>query len=98
APESATLIHQYNRNAKIVILLRDPLKRSFSHYNMDKGLGRIMEEFETVIKNEIVQYNNGSLPWNSYLGMSFYNEPIKKYKSLFENVLIINFEELTNNK
>ena len=98
APESAGLIHEYNPNAKIIILLREPLKRAFSHYNMDKGLGRVKKEFDTLITEEIVKYNNASLPWNSYLGMSFYMKPIKKYRSLFENVLVVNFEELTKNK
>lgn len=98
APESAGLIYEYNPKAKIIILLRDPLKRAFSHYNMDKGLGRVNKDFESIIIDEIAKYNNASLQWNSYLGMSFYKKPIKKYRSLFENVLVINFEELTNDK
>ncbi|MDC8000249.1 sulfotransferase [Aequorivita todarodis] len=98
APESAGLIHEYNPNAKIIILLREPLKRAFSHYNMDKGLGRVKMEFETLVKDEIVKYNNGALPWNSYLGMSFYNNAINRYQSFFEDVLVVNFEDLTKNK
>lgn len=98
APESAGLIHEYNPNAKIIILLREPLKRAFSHYNMDKGLGRVKKEFDTLITEEIVKYNNASLPWNSYLGMSFYMNPIQKYRSLFDNVLVVNFEDLTKDK
>jgi hypothetical protein len=98
APESAGLIHEYNPNAKIIILLREPIKRAFSHYNMDKGLGRVKMEFETFVKDEIVKYNNGALPWNSYLGMSFYNNAINRYQSSFEDVLVVNFEDLTKNK
>lgn len=98
APESAGLIHEYNPNAKIIILLREPIKRAFSHYNMDKGLGRVKMEFETLVKDEIVKYNNGALPWNSYLGMSFYNNAINRYQSFFEDVLVVNFEDLTKNK
>lgn len=98
APESAGLIHEYNPNTRIIILLRDPLKRAFSHYNMDKGLGRVKKDFESIIIDEIAKYKNASLQWNSYLGMSFYKKPIKKYRSLFENVLVVNFEDLTRNK
>ncbi len=98
APESAGLIHDYNPEAKIIILLRDPLKRAFSHYNMDKGLGREKRDFEIILKDEIDKYKVNALPWNSYLGMSFFNNSIKKYQSLFENVLVLNFEELTQNK
>ena len=98
SPESAGLIHEYNPNTRIIILLRDPLKRAFSHYNMDKGLGRVKKDFESIIIDEIAKYKNASLQWNSYLGMSFYKKPIKKYRSLFENVLVVNFEDLTRNR
>ena len=37
APESAGLIHAYNPEAKLLLLVRDPLKRAYSHYQMDLG-------------------------------------------------------------
>lgn len=39
AEESAQRIHAYNPEAKIIILLRDPLQRAFSHYKMDLEKG-----------------------------------------------------------
>ncbi|MBL4663864.1 MAG: sulfotransferase [Flavobacteriaceae bacterium] len=98
AEEAAALIHEYNPNAKIIILLRDPLKRAFSHFKMDIGKGRVKVSFEELIKNEIEQYKNGQLPWYSYLGMSFYMNPINRYKKLFSDVQVVQFHNLIGNQ
>ncbi len=98
ANESATLIYDYNPKAKIIIIKRDPLQRAFSQYNMDLGLGRVKRSFNEILDEEIKLYTHGKLHWNSYLAMSFYKEPIQRFKSLFNEVLIIEFEELIKNK
>ena len=98
APESASLIHEYNPEAKIIIITRDPLQRAFSHYKMDLGLGRTSKTFDELITREIEMYNNGSLFLFGYLGMSFYNDAIKRYHELFQNVLVIKFEDLIKEK
>jgi len=97
AEESAQLIHAYNPNAKIIILVRDPLKRAFSHYKMNLGKGRDKESFETVILEEIELYNKQELPWHGYLGMSFYNQASLRFSKLFDQVLVIKFENFTAN-
>ena len=98
APECAKKIYNYNQNSTIIILVRNPLQRAFSHYKMDLGLGRVRKSFETVIKKEIILYKENRLPWNSYIGMSSYNKPINNYKKLFNKVLIIDFEEFVTTK
>jgi len=97
AEESAQLIHAYNPNAKIIILVRDPLKRAFSHYKMNLGKGRDKKSFETVLLEEIELYNKQQLPWYSYLGMSFYNQATARYAKLFDQVLVLKFEDFTAN-
>ena len=97
APEAPGLIHNYNPSAKIIILLRDPLQRAFSHFKMDTGKGRVKDPFETLIQREMDQYENGQLPWYSYLGMSFYKDPIDRYNALFSDVLVVHFRDLTEN-
>ncbi|MEZ4874792.1 MAG: sulfotransferase [Flavobacteriaceae bacterium] len=98
APEAAKLIHDYNPNAKILIIVRDPIKRAFSDYQMNLALGRINESFEAVVEKEIALFDQHLLPWHSYLGMSFYNESIERYISLFkENVMVVSFEKLVGN-
>lgn len=95
ATEAALNIYQYNPDAKIVILLRDPLERAFSHYKMDLGLLRQNRSFESLIKTQIADYRKGSLNWSSVLGMSFYDKPIKRFHDHFgDNVLCLSSEAL----
>ncbi|GAB5400297.1 MAG: hypothetical protein Aureis2KO_18820 [Aureisphaera sp.] len=97
-PESAKLIHEYNAQAKIIIILRNPLDRTFSDYSMNLGLSREKDSFNSVMERELNLYQEGKLPWHSYLGMSFYEEPVSRYKEIFSDVLVLNFEELIGNK
>jgi hypothetical protein len=95
---TAKKIFDYNPEGKIIILLRDPLKRAFSHYKMDFGLGRTSRSFQTEISNNLNEYKNGNLDNWSYLAMSLYADDIKEYVDAFcKNVLILNFENLENN-
>jgi len=98
SPESAQQIFEYNQEAKIIILLRDPSKRAFSHYNMDVGLGRTLRTFDAEISDQLEQFHKGCLsPW-SYLFMSLYSNQVKRYLELFRNnVLVLNFEDLVKN-
>lgn len=97
-PESAQHIQEYNPDAKIIILLRDPLRRAFSHYKMDVGKGRVNESFQNLMQQNISEYEAGTLLWSSYLGMSLYSNAIERYQKLFPNVLIVHFEALASNK
>jgi hypothetical protein len=98
SPESAKQIFDYNCEAKIIILIRDPLKRAISHYQMDVGLGRTLISFEDEIKDNIEDYKNDRLSNWSYLNMSFYNQQIKNFEKFFgEQVLILQFENLIKN-
>lgn len=38
-PNSISRIHSYNKDAKIIILLRNPLYRAFSHWSMERARG-----------------------------------------------------------
>lgn len=98
ALESAKLIHDFNPNTKIIVLTREPIKRAYSHYKMDIALGRVSEDFETILKRQINSFHeNGRNLWD-YLGMSMYNDGINRYKKLFgDQVLVISFEELIKN-
>jgi Sulfotransferase family len=98
AKESAALIHNYNPNSKIIIMVRDPIKRAFSHYRMNLGLGIENRAFESVLVQEIDLYNQEQLPWNSYLGMSIYRGALRRYKALFDKVLILHFEDFITNR
>jgi hypothetical protein len=96
-PKSAELIYKKIPNAKIIIIVRNPIDRAFSSYwgLVKHGLkisfsDSIRNDFEKLKKEEIS---------DSYLFAGFYFEQIKKYQNIFgkENVKIIISEEFRNN-
>ena len=94
APEAEERIYDYNPQAKILIVLRDPMQRAFSHFKMDLALGRVTGSFENALQNELLAYKEKTLTWNSYLGMSFYSEQVSKFEQKFEDVLVIRLSDL----
>jgi len=97
-PEAAQKIHHYNPQAKIIILTREPVERAYSHYKMLTGLSRETRSFQEVIETELDGYKENNLPWYSYIEMSSYKEAIHRYKGLFQDVLVLSFEQLLADK
>lgn len=98
-PKCAQNIFDYNPEAKIIILLRDPLKRAFSHYKMNLGLGRTTQTFQKAIDEELRDYENGTLSNWSYLGMSLYAKNVKRYRDIFgSKVLLMNIAAFNSQK
>ncbi|MDA0729311.1 MAG: sulfotransferase [Bacteroidetes bacterium] len=46
-------IHTYNPNIRVVAVLRNPIARAFSHWNMEWQRGLVQTDFETAIKQEL---------------------------------------------
>lgn len=93
APERIFINHP---NSKIVILLRDPVQRAFSHYLMDIRHGhQVEEDFLKAIKKDL-----NALPkkWgvaHLYIELGFYFQQTKRYIDFFgkENVKIILYDD-----
>lgn len=97
APEAAANIATYNSEAKVIVILRDPLQRAYSHYRMDLALGRIHRSFDAIMRSEIAQYRSNELRFGSYLGMSCYAAHLKRFESLFgEQLLVLELRNLVN--
>lgn len=85
-------------NAKIIIMLRDPIERAFSHYLMDLRLGYVNIPFGDIIyrksNSRIV-----SLYYQQYVELGLYFGQIKRYIGTFgkEHVKIFIFDDLKNN-
>jgi hypothetical protein len=97
-PES---IKNYNPNAKIILMLRHPVERAFSQYQMDLREGLIKKEqtFEKTIKDDFL-FNNDLSTGRMYIGLGIYFQVVKSYIEAFgrDNVLILSFGELKENK
>ncbi|HEY6977497.1 MAG TPA: sulfotransferase [Chitinophagaceae bacterium] len=95
--DAAVRIKDYNPGAKVIILLRDPVQRAFSHYKLDYGKGRTSQSFKDAW--EAIDKQNEEDRWN-YYRMSLYADAIDYYQQLFgkKNVCVITMELMSANR
>ena len=91
-------IKKYNPNAKIIIMLRNPIERAFSHYLMDYRLGLVRDSFENIITKKS-KHKNAHLFYQQYIEVSKYANQIQRYLDFFEkeNILFIDYEDFKKN-
>jgi len=96
--DAPNLIHQVSPKSKILISLRDPVERVYSHYLMLFGGGFISTSFRQEIEYEL-QNGSSSLMWGIKMDEGLYSEHIKRYSKIFghDQVKIIIFEEFIKN-
>ena len=99
---AANEIYNFNPNAKIVILLRNPSERAFSHWSMamriyyDRMYGKTF--YEAVEEDQhTIEKKWGKA--HLYIELGMYYEQVKRYLDLFpkEQVLILLNEDLKSN-
>ncbi|VEP14170.1 Sulfotransferase [Hyella patelloides LEGE 07179] len=90
---------------KIIILLREPIARAYSHYQHEVRKGRETLSFvkaisrekngEVIRKYQSGKYSNYQYACRSYMARSRYIEQVKDYYQLFnpENILVLSSEE-----
>ena len=90
-------IKDYNQNSKIIIMLRNPIDRAFSHYLMDYRLGLVSDSFESIIKKKS-KHKNAHLFYQQYIDVSEYARQVSGYLDVFdkENILFIDYEDFKN--
>lgn len=95
-PKVAERIYRFNPESKIVILLRDPVSRAWSHYLMDRRLGLVKKEFIEIFHSEM---DEDKLNFQQYFLLGIYSEQIKRYTELFglKNVKVILSDDLKSN-
>jgi len=95
-PTSAKSIHQIVPEAKIIISLRDPVERAYSHYLLRIG-GGITYSFSEAIKIAL-DTKNDFVQRIIILG-GWYNEQVKRYLETFgkKQVKVLIFEEFIKN-
>ncbi|MDH3324682.1 MAG: sulfotransferase, partial [Candidatus Peregrinibacteria bacterium] len=82
-------------DAKIILILRNPTARSFSHYLMDFRLGYVDTLFEDIVYKQI-DCPLLDLYYQQFVELGFYYEHVKKYFDVFgeANVKVILNEDL----
>lgn len=90
---TADLIKADLGDIPILILLRNPIERAYSAYNLKIRDGFEKESFESAINLEEERLNsNYDMLW-AYASNGLYFEAVKKYKEVFSKVRIVLFEE-----
>ncbi|KXX70418.1 sulfotransferase [Flammeovirga sp. SJP92] len=90
-------LKRYNSELKIIAILRNPIERAFSHWNMEYDRGNEKRSFNDAILDErskIVESNYVKDRVTSYLDRGFYSRQVEEIFSLFkkEQVLFIKYE------
>lgn len=98
-PNVALRIHDFSPSAKIIILLRDPIDRAYSHYLADIREAR---EFRTFHEALVADQNMPNKGWHIshlYIELGMYCEQVRRYIQIFgeEQVLVIFFEDFITN-
>lgn len=88
-------IKAYNPNSKIIILLRNPFDRGFSHYLMDKRVGFTNLEFEDIVYKREVDAKMDFF-YQQYIELGLYYNQVKRYFETFgsDNVKVLYFEDM----
>lgn len=89
-------IHKFDPRSKIIIVLRHPVQRMYSHYLMDRRMAVTTLDFEDALKED---QNNPLKSWGSkslYYELSEYYAQVKKYYDVFppSQILVLLSDEL----
>jgi len=97
--ETPKLIYDANPNSKIIILLRDPVERAFSHYLMYLRDGYESESFSKKLEDYISEKPVTGNFYNYIIMPSYYHESVSRYLNMFgeNNVKICIYEEFSAN-
>jgi len=80
-------IHRYNPNIKLIAVLRNPINRAFSHWNMERDRNREHRSFWDAISEENSKLKSSKHRQDrtfSYLDRGFYSSQIQNIYDYFE--------------
>jgi hypothetical protein len=99
-PHSLERIARYNAAMKLIVLLRDPVQRAWSHWRMEYGRGAETAPFAWCIREGRQRLFDAD-PWGfhrefSYVERGFYGEQVERLFALFprDQVLLLRAEDL----
>jgi len=97
-PDSPKLIHEVVPNARIIVSLRNPIERAYSHYLIHRRGNIEKQSFHEAIRKILKKYD--PLTSNHYLHAGLYSKQLLQYINTFgkKNIKILIFEEFIKNK
>lgn len=87
---------EHNPDCKLLVILRNPVERTYSSYLMEKNYGAINEPFE-IINDIIHKADPNDWRYEFFIGMSLYHKKLEIIYRHFpkEQVKLVRFEDLT---
>jgi hypothetical protein len=94
-PRSAARIHEVSPQARIIIMLRDPIARAYSHYLMDLREGWAALPFYDALLSDWDSRDKGYGISRLYVELGLYRDQVSTYLTIFGRraVRIILFDE-----
>ncbi|MDH2435365.1 sulfotransferase [Pokkaliibacter sp. MBI-7] len=95
-------IFEHNPSMKFAFILRNPIERAYSHWNMEYHRAKDNIDFYTAITTEKERCANFSPLQHrvySYIDRGFYSDQLSRYYQYFpkEQIHLIRYEDLKNN-
>lgn len=84
-------------DTKIIIILRNPIKRAFSHYSYACELGLERLSFDEAINVENKRLNNNWSSTFAYINQGMFYNQVKAYKEAFSNVYVLVLDDFVKN-
>jgi hypothetical protein len=96
-PSVPSKIKEFNSEARIIIVLRNPVDRGFSHYLMDRRLGLVDLLYEDIIWKRSA-HPKFQLYYQQYVMLGQYYEQVKRYLTIFgeTQVKILLYEDIVS--
>ncbi len=97
---AAKNIYEKFPQAKIIMILRNPVERAFSHYQMDLRNGLVKEDFITEFNNDRYRLPKGWGISNLYYELGLYSEQVKRFMQFFkrEQILVLLHDNFVNHE
>jgi len=77
-PEAPARIATYNPNARLIVMVRDPVERAYSHWLMERSRGNEPQSFQAAVERETRADGSGRDPVRSYVARGFYGYQLRR--------------------
>jgi hypothetical protein len=100
SPETPGLVREAVPDARVVMVLRDPVERAVSHYRMDLGEGLVRSSFAQAVAEDRRAAGMGYPTDSLYLAMGMYARQVRRWMEAFPagRVRVYLFEDLRANE
>lgn len=81
---AAQQIKTYSPDARVIIILREPVERAFSHYLMDLRIGYETGSFIAAVEADYRKARRGWGQSHLYVELGLYHQQVKRYLEVFQ--------------